>query len=199
MKQRIIATLAAAIVITLFMLGVRHIDRVNEKYEFKKIELKDNSAQLKILDSKYDEVLKQLDKKDADKKKIEEDLKQIQNERDKLKQDLEAKLQKKEADRLAAAANAVKTAVQPPKAYAASTGCNTGNMYKDFIYMHESGCNPASVNSIGCRGIGQACPGTKLPCGADFACQDAYFTNYAIQRYGSWENAYAFWKSHNWW
>lgn len=85
-----------------------------------------------------------------------------------------------------------------PSSVAEST-CNTGNVYKDFIYMHESGCNPGSVNSIGCRGLGQACPGTKLPCGNDFACQDAYFTQYALGRYGSWEAAYQFWKANNWW
>lgn len=68
-----------------------------------------------------------------------------------------------------------------------------------FIYMHESGNNPAAVNSSGCRGLGQACPGSKLPCGADYACQDAFFTNYMLNRYGSWENAKAFWLSHNWW
>lgn len=73
------------------------------------------------------------------------------------------------------------------------------NFYKNFIYQHESGNNPNSVNSIGCRGLGQACPGTKLPCGADYACQDAYFTNYAMQRYGSWEAAYGFWTKNRWW
>lgn len=73
------------------------------------------------------------------------------------------------------------------------------NDYKLFIYMKESGNNPAAVNSTGCRGLGQACPGSKLPCGNDYACQDAYFTNYAISRYGSWYNAYLFWLSHNWW
>lgn len=70
---------------------------------------------------------------------------------------------------------------------------------KMFIYNHESGNNPASVNSSGCRGLGQACPGSKLPCDADYACQDAWFTNYMQGRYGTWENAKAFWLAHNWW
>lgn len=73
------------------------------------------------------------------------------------------------------------------------------NQYKAFIYQKESGNNPAAVNSIGCRGLGQACPGSKLPCGNDYACQDAYFTNYAIGRYGSWAGAYNFWVTHSWW
>lgn len=70
---------------------------------------------------------------------------------------------------------------------------------KAFIYMHESGNNPTAINSLGCRGLGQACPGSKLPCGDDYDCQDNYFTKYMIDRYGSWENAAAFWRVNNWW
>lgn len=73
------------------------------------------------------------------------------------------------------------------------------NQYAAYIYNYESGCNTSSVNSIGCRGIGQACPGDKLPCGADYACQNAYFTAYAISRYGSWEAAYNQEKTFGWW
>ena len=70
---------------------------------------------------------------------------------------------------------------------------------KMFIYMHESGNNPNAVNSLGCRGLGQACPGSKLPCGADYACQDAWFTQYMLNRYGSWNNARDFWLRNHWW
>lgn len=70
---------------------------------------------------------------------------------------------------------------------------------KMFIYMKESGNRPEAVNSTGCRGLGQACPGSKLPCGNDYACQDAWFTNYMKNRYGTWVNAKAFWLSHSWW
>jgi hypothetical protein len=65
---------------------------------------------------------------------------------------------------------------------------------KEFIYCKESSNNPAAVNHIGCRGLGQACPGSKLPCGDnDYQCQDEWFTNYMLERYGSWEAAQAFW------
>lgn len=71
---------------------------------------------------------------------------------------------------------------------------------KAFIYSHESGNNPGAVNSIGCAGLGQACPGSKLPCSlSDYACQDAYFTNYMLSRYGSWNAARAFWLANGWW
>lgn len=78
------------------------------------------------------------------------------------------------------------------------TNCGD-NIYKQFIYKHESGCNTGSVNAGGCRGLGQACPGSKLPCGNDFACQDAYFSQYAQSRYGGWPQAYQAWLAQGWW
>lgn len=71
---------------------------------------------------------------------------------------------------------------------------------KAFIYFCESGNNPGSINKGGCRGLGQACPGSKLPCSSsDYDCQDKWFTNYCFARYGSWEKAKAFWLGHNYW
>ena len=80
------------------------------------------------------------------------------------------------------------------------SGCGD-NAYANFIYMHESGCNPDRWNAGGCYGIGQACPASKIAyCGADYACQNAYFTAYANSRYGGWANAYNTWISNGgWW
>ena len=87
---------------------------------------------------------------------------------------------------------------QPPPVVGV-TNCGD-NPYKQFIYQHESGCRTDAVNSIGCTGLGQACPGSKLPCSlSDWVCQDNWFSNYAIQRYGSWEAAYSFWLNNHWW
>jgi len=77
-------------------------------------------------------------------------------------------------------------------------GCGD-NSYANFIYSHESGCRTTAMSSNGCYGIGQACPASKIAyCGADYACQNAYFTAYA-GKYGGWAGAYAFWVSHGWW
>lgn len=97
--------------------------------------------------------------------------------------------------------NCIDKAVEPVVASPVPSvvaGCGD-NFYAQYIYQHESGCNLSAVNSIGCRGIGQACPGSKLPCAADYACQNAWFSNYAMQRYGSWEAAYYFWLNNHWW
>jgi LysM repeat protein len=75
-----------------------------------------------------------------------------------------------------------------------------GNDAKAFIYAHESGNNPNATNGSGCYGLGQDCNGkVRATCGADYACQDAYFTAYANSRYGGWGGALAFWQSHHWW
>jgi hypothetical protein len=56
------------------------------------------------------------------------------------------------------------------------------------------------VNEIGACGLGQALPCYKMGCSlSDWACQDAFFTNYANSVYGGWAQAYTFWISHNWW
>ena len=72
---------------------------------------------------------------------------------------------------------------------------------KMFIYMRESGNRPNAINaSSGACGLGQALPCSKMPCSlSDYACQDAFFTSYMQARYGTWENARAFWLAHHWW
>lgn len=129
-------------------------------------------------------------------KKLEDLQKQLQDTQNQL-----------EAKRNAATAYAAELPATPPTpVYVAPVapvssvvaGCGD-NEYAQYIYSHESGCNLNAVNSIGCRGIGQACPGGKLPCGADYACQNAFFTNYAVTRYGSWAGAYDFWVNNHWW
>lgn len=72
---------------------------------------------------------------------------------------------------------------------------------KKFIYTKESNNRPNAINpSSGACGIGQALPCSKLPCSLDdYECQDKWFSDYAIRRYGSWVNAKAFWERNRWW
>lgn len=99
------------------------------------------------------------------------------------------------------AAPAATTRVASPRVATPATSYPvSANAAKAFIYAHESGNNPNATNPSGCYGLGQDCNGVlRTSCGADYACQDAYFDGYAIRRYGSWEGAYAFWLSHHWW
>lgn len=185
--------LLAIPLIGFIVLGVSNITTHNQKLELKQIQLKDTSVQLKQLEQRYDTQLKSNTVN-------EQELKKLQDEKKELEKQLQAKAAEKE--RLAKLQTTQKvyaaTAAPVKPTGGPIAGC-TGNADADWIYMKESGCNPSSVNSIGCRGIGQACPGSKLPCGADLACQHQYFSSYAIGRYGSWAAAKVFWISHHWW
>lgn len=197
MKAKLSIPLVSILLLSFIWLGIANIRHSNNKLQMQKIELKSSEAKLKELNLQYENVLNSKAQTEQEKQQQLEKIKQLEQEKVHLQGQLQAKLNKQQTDsqRIAKAAQAA-TGVA---SVSAQSGCNTGNPYKDYIYMKESGCRPSAVNSIGCRGIGQACPGTKLPCGADFSCQDAYFSNYAISRYGSWENAYNFWINHHWW
>lgn len=94
------------------------------------------------------------------------------------------------------------TYTAPAPEPAPSSNCGD-NQYANFIYMHESGCSLNNPNpTSGACGIGQAWPCSKLLAvcpNMDYACENRFFTNYAISTYGSWENAYRVWISKSWW
>jgi hypothetical protein len=71
----------------------------------------------------------------------------------------------------------------------------------DYIVSHESSWNVDATNaSTGAHGLIQALPYTKTGCGwSDGVCQLRWASTYAVDRYGSWWGAQAFWQSHHWW
>lgn len=77
--------------------------------------------------------------------------------------------------------------------------------YVDYIISHESGWNYHAVNrSSGAYGLPQSLPAGKLAsAGADWrdnpVTQLRWAHNYAVGRYGSWEDAYRFWTVNHWW
>ena len=141
---------------------------------------------------------------------------QIESEK-KTADELRQKIAQKKAEKKAAEEKAAQAA-QAAKAVQTSSpvivqvggprsGCGD-NQYAAFIYGNESGgrvpgnCNTTITNAEGCVGIGQACPASKLLAvcpNLDYDCQNAFFTRYAISRYGSWQGAYEFWIAHRWW
>ena len=182
-------------------IGVRPIS-VNEQIilqqsqtiDEKSSALENTSLELQSLGEKRSSLAGQLE---AEKKKIAE-----------LRQKIAEKKVAEERARSQAAQ--VRTAALAASTPAISGGGLRGgcgdNQYAAYIYGKESGgtvpgmCNTTATNAGGCFGIGQACPGSKVAhCGADYACQNAWFTNYAIGRYGSWEAAYNFHRANNWW
>jgi len=142
------------------------------------------------LENTRDQLEKQKDQNSATQKKLEQINKQLRE----TKKQLEAK---RHAATVYAAELPSKPAYTPPPQ--SVTGCGSDSMMAE-IYRLESGCRTGAYNELGCRGLGQACPGSKLPCSdSDWSCQDAWFRNYAVERYGSIYNAYVFRINHNWW
>ena len=103
-------------------------------------------------------------------------------------------LEKQRAAQLAAQEVRLQVVTQPvyqaPASPTIVSNCGEG-FYQHFIYSHESGCNTSQWTG-NCYGIGQDCNNIVYNlCGPSYACQNAYFTRYMLDRYGSWANAYA--------
>lgn len=199
MKQRILIVIA---LIAFTALGIQTFAQRENRIQFQEVQLKSKQTEIKQLQIDYDHLNDKQDEVQQNHQATEQELQQLQKEKDDLlkrQQELEQQLSAKQAAQKLAAEK-LNSAASLSATASASGVCNTGNEYKDFIYNKESSCNPAAVNHIGCRGLGQACPGEKLPCSDDdWNCQDIYFSEYAMNRYGSWEGAYQFWLSHHWW
>lgn len=145
-----------------------------------------NRQKQKQKEHERQELILKTNELDAQLKAKEAERQQLEKQKQELEQRLQAKLETQQVR------------VASVKQYALPD-----NEAKAYIYMHESGNNPERWNSSGCVGLGQACPASKLlavcPVLTDYACQDAWFTNYATKRYGGWSGAYQFWLAHNWW
>jgi len=202
-KSKVIAVAIVSTLLVVAMAGLRHTDKLNDQIELKQIELKDNSAKLKLLDKKYLELNEQLESKDTDKQKLEQDLQKLQQERMELEKALQAKQEQKAKDLAVKAQRAVTgTAV----ASAATGSCAEWMAQAGIavtpatskLILKESGCNPRAVNpKSGACGIPQAYPCSKLPQGVntDPVTQLRWMQNYVQNRYGSWENALSTWYS----
>lgn len=87
-----------------------------------------------------------------------------------------------------------------------SAGINVEDYeYVDFIITHESSWSETADNpTSSAYGLCQALPGNKMAsAGSDWKTnpetQMKWCNDYAIDRYGTWEKAYNFWKENSWW
>jgi biotin carboxyl carrier protein len=215
MKRNLLLAVMAIGLAAFISLGVWNIRTTNHKVQLKDIQLQDTSNDLKLNQLKAkelnDRLQKELNKSSTDQQKIQQ-LEQDQQKAKEREQQLQSQLQAKLDAKNAAAQKEQQVATSIPGtavASAASSGYMTGcgdNASAAFIYGQESGgrvtgrCNPGAVNGGGCYGIGQDCNGiVRNQCGTDYACQNAYFNDYAVRRYGSWGGAEQFWRANGWW
>lgn len=217
--KRITTVLLALVILSGFtFIGIKDAVKTSDNLELQKIELNSKSTEIKQLNVQYEKLNQQLDNASTQKNVSEEEYKRLQDEKvkvDKEREELRKQLQSKidSKSKLAEASDQViKTATATETASAATTSsidCSYPATAKAFIYCKESTNTAHKYNSIGCYGLGQDCNGiVEKQCGADYACQDDFFTNYMLRRYGSWEKAKAFWQARvpingkdvgNWW
>lgn len=93
------------------------------------------------------------------------------------------------------------TLIPAISANAAPSGVWTNNSARNAIIRHESSGNPYAINpSSGTTGLYQCMPSVHAcPALGDVKGQHKWGEQYMKSRYGTWNNALAFWQAHNWW
>jgi TolA-binding protein len=203
MKRKVLLAVTAFLLLTVMATSVAYINKNAKATADQQQKLQNSRTELIKVNNTLEKVKQE---KVEDKDSAQQQIQKLEQEKKDLQDQLQAKVEQKA--KLAAAQVAVEQA--PPVVAAAtlpvvpstiSSGCGD-NTYANYIYMHESTCNLTVTNAEGCIGIGQACPAEKLTAvcpNLDYACENQFFTDYAISRYGSWEGAYNTWLSQHWW
>ena len=204
MKRQLFIALMAAGLIAFTATGVSNLRHTDHKVKLDTIKLQDSSNQLKLEQLKSQQLNQKLDKALHNKDTTQQQVQELQQELQQSQQherELEGQLQARAAQKAQDAQRAQQVATSiPGTATASAAGACGDNSYAAYIYSHESGCRTTAMNSGGCYGLGQDCNGIVYNrCGADYACQNAYFTDYANRRYGGWQGAYNFWVANHWW
>lgn len=193
MGKTILKSILILIVVAVMVSFVREAQLNNQKLELKSIEVKDTSAELKVLNQKYDE---ELNNKTVNEQKLQELQKQLE-EKDK-------QLQAKKAQKATLAIKSSPVASASPvgavsgdwvaqcHAWASQAGITLDNSAIKLL-ERESHCNPVSRNpTSSAGGIPQALPWTKMGCPLSVEgapCQLKWFQGYVLGRYGSYSAA----------
>lgn len=222
MKRKLL--IVVPVLLAFIALGVNDIYKQRQVNQNLDIQLNQREIRLNNLQQKMLELNKELDLHKGQTEQNQEKIKQLEDEKKRLEAELQAKLERKEAERLAhlklqqATVRATGTAVA-----SASGNCEqwlsqagiTHNLARELI-SRESGCRSNAVNpSSGACGIAQEllephqraeqwaavnagyCPKSKCSM-QDPVCQLRWMQNYVYGRYGSWERAIAFHNANNW-
>ena len=200
--NKTITTIIVATLLMLAMIGVQHIDKLNDGINLKTIELQDNSAKLKVLNKKYQDLNTELDKAGADKSNVEQELNKLQVERDELQRQLQARLDAKRSNIASNTQNALSGTAEVSGScsdWMAQAGV-TDIVNATWLINKESGCDPYAVNpTSGACGIAQELECGKSGCGlGNPVCQIRWMQSYVMSRYGSWSAAVSFHLRNSW-
>jgi hypothetical protein len=190
-------------------IGVANIQEQKQLNDTLDIQLDQKQIRINALHQKMLELDKALDEEKGNSEQNKEKIKKLEEEKQQLEKDLQAKLERKRQEAIAHA-NLEKAALRATGTATASASGNcatwiaqagisdTANAIE--LIRRESNCNPNAVNSSsGACGVAQELPCGKSGCSmGDGACQVKWMNNYVSQRYGSWANAVAFHNANNW-
>lgn len=211
MRDKIITTLVIIGLTGFIGMGVNNVRHSNQKLQLNEIELKSKETQLIELNTKYDQVIQLKTKTEKEKQEQLKQIKQLEKDRESLQRELQAKLNRQQAEK-ERLARASEKALQVQKVQAAapqvtgicadwiaSAGISDVINASELI-RRESNCNPSVVNpSSGSCGVAQELPCGKSGCSlGDGACQVRWMDSYIKSRYGSWSNAVAHHNAKNW-
>lgn len=218
-RKNLIVILAIVFIGAFTFLGVSNLRNQTHQLKLKDVQLQERGAELKKLELKYQNLNVELDKADQTNKeeveRLEREKQELDKERQRLEAELQAKLLRKEQERIAAAqlrgqsagsvagtqapTRAVSGGMAQCPAWLAQAGIPATYAVLELI-DRESDCNPNAVNpSSGACGIGQ-----QLPCGKwagawnDPVAGLVAMNGYVMGRYGSWEAALAHHDRMNW-
>lgn len=201
MKRNLLLGLVLVALLAFAVAGITSARNTKDRLEFNKVQLNNRASEIKLEQLKSKDLYNKLNDNSVKTEQQINDYKKQLEDSKKREEDLNAQLQAKieTKNRLAQAQTSAVATVTATKTVSAAP--ISSNAAKAFIYSHESGNRTDAINAgSGACGLGQALPCSKMPCTlSDYICQDAFFTNYAMNRYGSWEGAVAFWQSHQWW
>jgi hypothetical protein len=207
--KRLFTIILATLIVAGTLNAVHETNNNKDYLRLKGIELKNTQYELDTLEKSYEELRNNTQ---INEQKRLDEIKRLQDEKAKLEKDLQAKAQVKSTNSVVYAATdggwhgipcgvGANNKRAEIKAAVDQLGLTADWTYIDFIFGHESTYDPGCQNSIGCRGLGQACPGSKLPCSSsDVVCQVSFFNDYAQRSHGGgWYNGYQFWLANRWW
>lgn len=142
---------------------------------------------------------------EKEKKSFDKIIADTQDQVDELNQKI-AKLEEEELIQTMTANSDGYLDTEEQKAVMSAVGISEADqVYVSYIIDHESTWNYLAVNSSsGAYGLCQALPASKLEsAGSDWKTnpitQMKWCNNYAMERYGSWQNAHSFWLENKWW
>lgn len=212
-RQILGIAIATLIVLGFAGLGIANAVTTHSALETKKVELQSTQDKIKLLQLQYGQLEIKLQSATESQTTSQEQIDQLQKEKDDLDNQLKAARAQVQA-KAVVKQNTVYAADVSKEQLMASAGISNGDyFYADSIITKESGWRECVRNggAVDCTyngelayGLCQSLPGRKMAsAGADWqsnsVTQLKWCNSYAVNRYGSWYNAYVFWQNNKWW